>query len=378
MKIYAATEIDRVLDEFFINEQTIANLTEIIMTPMQNGKIVCNEAEVQALVKSGFGKKKFKYTEEQRIILGIICLALEQSIETIKKKIPITYMREILVRAMVLAEGFVQENAFAKNILLEPGVYGQFEVVESSYRAYEVFPYDQPDVIGITVFPKLGVFRETCTFPTIRYASNHQPWISLSPNEITSMDKMISETTGSNILVLGCGIGYYAFFLSENPSVRNITIVEPDKAKFRFFSDQILPQFPNKNKIHLLNLDPFAYLDTLEDGTFKSCFVSLWENNLECDSYIKAKLACKKFGKMKCLFWNEKMLLRTLSGFIVQILQVFRNGGDAIYKKAFNRCEEPTKFTLKYLMKKLDGIDFRSGAQLETYLNPINLNILLF
>ena len=62
----------------------------------------------------------------------------------------------------------------------------------------------------------------------------------ITPNEIETMKKSISEATG-NVLTYGLGLGYYAYMVSMKENVESVTIVEKDK--------EIIDLFKKKYKL---------------------------------------------------------------------------------------------------------------------------------
>ena len=52
--------------------------------------------------------------------------------------------------------------------------------------------------------------------------------MSTIPHEINTMKKDI-DIVKNNVLVLGLGIGYFSYLISNKASVKNITILENDE-----------------------------------------------------------------------------------------------------------------------------------------------------
>lgn len=82
----------------------------------------------------------------------------------------------------------------------------------------------------------------------------------MKPSEIETMRAPIEEATG-RVVTFGLGLGYFAYMVSEKPDVTSLDIVERSEEAIALFERNILPQFPNKEKIRIIRSDAFGFLN---------------------------------------------------------------------------------------------------------------------
>ena len=51
------------------------------------------------------------------------------------------------------------------------------------------------------------------------------------------------------VLTFGLGLGYFTYHAAENPEVESVTVVDISPDVIALFKEQILPQFPHKEKV---------------------------------------------------------------------------------------------------------------------------------
>ena len=120
-------------------------------------------------------------------------------------------------------------NPFYKRIPVTNQKLGKWQLMKLNYKPYEGFVYDELDIHPERDYGEhtpLGFFEEE--FPYLAIVEGDQIWMSVIPHEINTMDKPIKAAYG-NILVLGLGIGYYAYMTSLKDDVDSITIIESDE-----------------------------------------------------------------------------------------------------------------------------------------------------
>ena len=100
--------------------------------------------------------------------------------------------------------------------------------------------------------------------------------MSLIPHEILTMEKHINAVKG-NVLVLGLGMGYFAYMISNKEDVSSITIIENNLNLINFFNHHLLPQFENKQKIKIEFADALTYLGKTNEN-FEYIFYQEAEN----------------------------------------------------------------------------------------------------
>ncbi|MBQ3708875.1 MAG: hypothetical protein II889_13380 [Clostridia bacterium] len=185
---------------------------------------------------------------------------------------------------------------------------GRFTLTESRYARGELFQYDIPNFRAEYTVPKLGYFSQPVRFPTI--CEGGVPWMSVCPSEIFSMEGPIREADGaSSILVLGLGLGYYPFMIARHASVRRITVVERSPDVIRLFRTHLLPQFPHRDKIEIIEADAFNFLASDEARAFDFCFADLWQGAGDgAPLYARLKGYEAKFPAMRFSYWIEDAL----------------------------------------------------------------------
>lgn len=152
-------------------------------------------------------------------------------------------------------------------------VTNKYELIKDHYDKFEIFSLCDIQVDEqYNETTKLAYFNKQYDF--IALNENRTTWMSITPNEIETMEKSIDNAHG-NVVIYGLGLGYFPYMISNKANVSNITIVENNKNIIDLFNKFLLPQFPNKNKIEIVFSDAFQY--KIEDNT-DYVFVDLWHN----------------------------------------------------------------------------------------------------
>lgn len=95
------------------------------------------------------------------------------------------------------------------------------------------------------------------------------------------MQKSIEEAFG-HVLTFGLGLGYYAYIVSAMSQVEFVTIVEVNPQISSLFRQYLLPQFPQRQKIHIVQAEAFNYArNHLASGMFDYVFTDLWHDAAE-------------------------------------------------------------------------------------------------
>lgn len=205
------------------------------------------------------------------------------------------------------------KDPFIKNIKVADTRLGDFFLTNATYEKGELFQYDEPDVYDDIVVPKLGFFTGKVDFPTIY--EGVIPWMSVCPSEINSMKEDMARAHGK-VLVLGLGLGYYPYIISQREDVEKITIVEFSPQIIKLFQENVFPQFNKRDKINIVEADAFRFMMDVEPGEYDFIFADIWENQFDgAIAYRKIhehedRLAGTEFG-----YWIEeeiKCYLKTL------------------------------------------------------------------
>ncbi|MBQ3865898.1 MAG: hypothetical protein II776_03270, partial [Clostridia bacterium] len=181
---------------------------------------------------------------------------------------------------------------------------GRFLLTQVSYDRGEIFQYDMPDVDREIVVPKLGFFDEKVLFPAVY--EGEVPWVSVCPSEIRSMGRDLAGARG-RCLVLGLGLGYYPFRAAEKDEVRSVTVVERSGEIIDLFEAHILPAFPRREKIRVVQANAFDFLAKTKAGEYDFCYADIWEGAEDgAACYKRIKPEEKRLSGTLFSYWIEK------------------------------------------------------------------------
>jgi hypothetical protein len=181
------------------------------------------------------------------------------------------------------------------------GEIGHTRLKDGVYQKHELFLRDEtfgdPNAHYREVNP-LGYFEAPFSFPELEKKA--QIWMSLIPHEINTMKEPIAAAHG-HVLTLGLGLGYYAFRVSEKPDVISVDVLDLDPEVIALFKEKLLPLFPHKEKIHIIEGDAIAYSKSKHPYDF--VFVDLYHNEedglplyLELKPFEQNLLDCHAHG----------------------------------------------------------------------------------
>lgn len=186
------------------------------------------------------------------------------------------------------------------------GQQGAVDLVQETVQPMELFVADDFRVDGQgRVFPQLGWFSETFSFPAIR--EDGRVWMTVTPNEINTIQPAVAQSKGK-VLTYGLGLGYYAFHCLRNPEVESVTVVEKNPAVIDLFTRHLLPFFPRKEALHIVQADAFDYAaQTMPNEHFDTVFTDLWHDVADGIPLYKRMKALEVPGPTY-LYWIEKTL----------------------------------------------------------------------
>lgn len=199
-------------------------------------------------------------------------------------------------------------NPYYKNIVIPDSTIGTWNFTHTSYKAYEAFVRD--DVVLLSDFreiPQIGFFDTEFSFPAVH--ENGREWMAIKPSEIETM-KCAIEAVSGKVVVFGLGLGYFPYMISLKSDVEEIVIVERDANVIQLCKEFIIPQFPAKEKITIVQSDAFEYLEAMGKQDFDYAFVDLWHDVSDgLPLYVRTKKYEKKFPQTQFLYWVENFLL---------------------------------------------------------------------
>lgn len=200
-----------------------------------------------------------------------------------------------------------ESDAYHRLIRIPERILGSWEFRSERYKPYEAFVRDDPvrDFAG-RVIPSIGFFPREYRYPAV--LEGGREWMLITPNEINTMKAPIAAAKG-RVLTFGLGLGYYAFHATQKPEVESVTVVERDERVIRLFTDVILPQFPHKEKLTVVEDDAFAFAAAhLSDG-YDTVFTDLWHDPSDgIPLYRRMKELEARHPGPEYHYWIEKTL----------------------------------------------------------------------
>ena len=188
-----------------------------------------------------------------------------------------------------------------------------YELVMDKYKAYELFAYQDMDYFSNSFIEKnsIGYFQNDFKFLALNYRK--RTWMSITPNEIETMEKAINEVKGS-VTVFGLGLGYFAFMASNKPEVKEVIIIEKDKNIINLFNKHIFNKFDHPEKVKIIETDALKYINSPLKTDY--AFVDLWHDPFDgLDLFLKFCKSQRKSSNCRYYDWLESsfyMLLRRL------------------------------------------------------------------
>lgn len=281
------------------------------------------------------------YKNNAEIMFEILKAYEKTIVSSEERKVFSGFKKEIYQNSKVIDKRIFETNPYYKAVRCEKDVTsGRFKLTTRILPRYTVLAIDEDSIsssIDITI-PCLGIFKDN--IPFLSLMEEDEIWMSITPMEINTMEKSIQEASG-DVLTFGCGLGYFAFMASEKEDVNNVTIVESSDDVISLFTNYILPQFPHKEKIHIVKADAFEYAKELSDGVFDYCFVDIWMSDNDIKTYLKMRNICSKFNVMNVSYWIERQMFKNISQYVKLILV------DEYYEKNMIK---------NYIKQRIDGL----------------------
>lgn len=190
-----------------------------------------------------------------------------------------------------------------KNLRLQSG---KWQLRMDKIAAGTLFYMDDLDCFEDVEAPVLGYFNQDFDYPAIY--ENGLLWMSCDPSEINTMKKPIQETYG-NVLVLGLGLGYYPYFISQKDEVKKITIIEKEKDCIELFQNELIKVFEHTEKLNVICQDAFDYLASVQENEYDVIFADLWHNAKDgIKLYERIKQYESKHNQTRFIYWLENSL----------------------------------------------------------------------
>lgn len=215
-----------------------------------------------------------------------------------------------------------RQDPYYQTVRMPEIARGKWKMGYKTIEAYELFTSDDlktlPDGREI---PQTGFFTENFRAPIVE--ENGREWMTVTPSEINTMTADIKAAYGK-VAVFGLGLGYYAFMVSEKPDVNEVVVIERDPEVISLFKEFILPQFPHKDKVTVIEADAYVFAEAMGDQHFDCAYVDIWHDVLDgVEMYLKMKRLEKHSPDTKFLYWIEPSMLAWLRG--MALMEVAEN-----------------------------------------------------
>lgn len=199
-----------------------------------------------------------------------------------------------------------EADAYFQAVKPTIGEKGRVDLVYERIEPMELFVADdfRQDDAG-RILPQLGWFDRGFDFPAIR--EDGRVWMTVTPNEINTIQPAVKQSRGK-VLTYGLGLGYYAFHCLLKEDVSSVTVVEKNPAVIDVFSRLLLPFFPRKDALHIVEADAFDYAGNVMPGEgFGTVFTDLWHDVADGIPLYRQMKALETPGP-NYLYWIEKTL----------------------------------------------------------------------
>lgn len=200
-------------------------------------------------------------------------------------------------------------NPYYRYIAPEAVKDGEWEFKWEYYPPYRAAIAD--DMIikdDFTEIPPLGFFSEGFSFPAVLEGGNE--WMTITPVDVDTVTDAINDARGK-VITFGLGLGYYAYMVSEKREVESITVVEKSKKVIELFCRHILPKFPHKEKVRIIEADAFEYAEReMPTGNYNYAFVDTWRDASDgLPMYEKMKKLEHLSPDTEFSYWIESFII---------------------------------------------------------------------
>ena len=237
-------------------------------------------------------------------------------------------------------------NEYSKLLNKVKFSFGKYSLKKINYEPYQLFALDDIEVKDDKEISKVGYFDKPFSYSALFEGKNL--WMSLNPNEINTMAASI-EKAKSKVLVLGLGMGYITYMFSNKKNVSSITVVERNKENITLFKKYLLPLFPEKAKITIIEDDAINFVKHY--FKYDYIFADLWfdaEDGLEY--YLKLNEIENK-NNIEIDYWLETSLKQMKRRYLIELIKEQIEGSDDTWYQSEKEISDRIFKTL-YLQTK--------------------------
>lgn len=238
------------------------------------------------------------------------------------------------------------------------------------YEAYTFFPLDEikieePYYREISV---LGLFNKE--YPYLALMDKQGIWMCVTPNEINTMQPYINKAKGE-VITFGLGLGYFAYMASLKEDVKKVTIVEMDQKIIDIFTKNILPYFPNKEKITIIKSEATSFLNNHEMNKYDFIYFDLWHNP---NDGLPLYMSLKKLEKKKSYYWLEESLLALLRRYMITLIEEQLKG---FKEEEYTKINNDDDRIIAFLYQKTKDLKITSFEEINNLLTNDSLLALI-
>lgn len=182
-----------------------------------------------------------------------------------------------------------ENDPYYKTVKFSDETLRNWRLTDLTCKAYEGFVCGDPEIIPDgRILPKIGYFERDFSYPAV--LENGREWMTLLPNETITISRHVDHAHG-RVLTFGLGLGYFAFSAAMKDEVSSVTVVERDGSVIELFNSVILPQFPCKDKIKVIQADAFEFArQNYPMHLYDFIFTDIWHDPSDgVELYLKMK-----------------------------------------------------------------------------------------
>lgn len=375
MKISRTRRIEEKIVKSMQLKETSSTVNTIITHSIAENSIIPPELDKLREVAAVMQKEMPKFSVDRIMMLLMIESMIGPYIGQ-QPEILENFMNLIAAESKVFSVDEFNKNPYIQNIDFTNQENGDYELRYHKLMPYELDIYNIPKrLTEIYVdIPRVSCFPEEFEYPVIFQKSIKSTWMSVSPNEVFTMEKPIKHAKGK-VLTLGCGMGYFAYMASIKEDVESVTIVELEQSVIDLFENCLLPQFDNKDKITIVKADAVEYLKNMPDGTYDYCFADIWLGVEDIVPYFAVKEIGRKLQKTKIDYWIEDSFTILLTSYVgIEIMKTFsKASNEAMPDMEEGLLTELDKRKGKYVHELLKDIEITKPDHIDYYLDPKNI-----
>lgn len=204
---------------------------------------------------------------------------------------------------------YYRSDPYYRNISFNDVKQNEWELKRLSLAPCEAFVYNDPLLLAdYTEIPRIGFFREEFSYPAV--LQNGREWMTLMPNETATLENAVKNCFG-NVVTYGLGLGYFPYMASAKENVKSVTVVEKDKNVIELFAQNILPLFPNKDKIKIVCEDAFFHAKKILPKTdCNYVLADIWHDAGDgLYMYLEFRRLAKLTPHIKWEYWLEETMI---------------------------------------------------------------------